>query len=159
MTRQCEICGTQVNAKFNICKDCKNSEILPQRLKIKGSFYEKDILRKEVFLDIPERIAKLFNQGDMGMNKLRAFFYMVRNAYDVLNLDYDISTLDKDQRYEKVKPRLWALQRTVEDRTRRGITPGSFKEFINYYLEIALKSKEELYGFIELFRSVIAYSK
>lgn len=152
MRDHCEICGNSIKPGYALCLDCKESKKLPENLKIKDSFYENKRLKKEVFLDVPERIAKLFDQGNMGMNKLRAFFCMIRNAYDVLNLD-------KNQCFENIKPQLWALQRTVEDRTRRGVTPDSFREFINYYLKLAIKNKEELYGFVELFRSIIAYAK
>lgn len=152
MSDHCEICHASIDPRFSICRDCKDSRRYPDSLKIKGTFYEMKNLKKEIFLDFPNRIAKLFAQGNMGMNKLRAFFCMVRNAYDFLNLD-------SEQCFENVKPQLWALQRTVEDRTRRGVTPESFRQFIAFHLEIALKNKEELYGFMELFRSVIAYSK
>lgn len=152
MSKQCEICGVLIAPKFFYCRDCNESKWLPPSLKIEKTFYKNARLKREVFLDLPEKIAKLFFNGAMGMNKLRAFFCMLRNAYDVLNLD-------KDQTFEDIRPKLWALQRTVEDRTRRGVTPESFRQFMNYYLQIALVGKEELYGFMELFRSVIAYSK
>lgn len=149
----CEICNAPLaDPRFDLCKNCKDSKHLPDLLKIKDTFYEDKNLKKEVFLDIPERIAKLFAKGNMGMNKLRAFFCMVRNAYDVL-------TLDKKQCFDNIKSQLYALQRAVEDRTRRGVTPESFRQFITHYLPIALKNKEELYGFMELYRSIIAYSK
>jgi CRISPR/Cas system CSM-associated protein Csm2 small subunit len=153
MSKQCEICKDPINPKFSLCFDCKESRKFPDPLKIKDTFYNNNkTLKEDVFLDLPERTARLFAQGGMGMNKLRAFFCMVRNAYDLLNLDRSLSL-------ENIKPQLWALQRAVEDRTRRGVTPKSFREFINFYLQISLKNKEELYGFVELFRSVIAYSK
>jgi CRISPR/Cas system CSM-associated protein Csm2 small subunit len=144
----CSICDTQIHERFNLCRRCQESTHLPDRLKIKDTLYQDKYLKKEVFLDIPERLAKLFQQGNMGMNKLRAFFCMVRNAY-----------LAKEQSFEMIKPQLWAFQRATEDRTRRNITPESFREFVNYYIQIASKNKEELYGFMELFRSIIAYSK
>lgn len=150
--KECEICGSKIEQKYSMCKDCTNSKWFPVSLRIKNSFYEKKCLKKEIYLDVPEKTAKLFTQGNMGMNKLRSFFCMLRNAYDSLNLD-------ENQTFECIKPHLWSIQRTVEDRTRRGVTPESFKQFINHNIEIALKGKDELYGFMELFRSVIAYSK
>lgn len=150
--RNCEICGSTIEPKYSMCRKCKESEWYPPVLLLKDTFYQNNRLRKEVYQTIPELSAKLFAQGNMGMNKLRAFFCMIRNAYDTLILNRDLSIDD-------VRPQLWALQRAVEDRTRRGVTPESFRQFVRWYVRIAEKRREELYGFMELFRSVIAYSR
>jgi len=153
MPAKCEICGSALNnPKFSFCDNCGKSKWLPDNLKIKDTFYRDKHLKDEVFLEIPEKTAKLFAQGKMGMNKMRAFFCMVRNAYDIF-------MLDRKQCFDNIKPQLYGLQRAVEDRARREIIPESFRQFIIYYIQIALKSKEELYGFMELFRTIIAYSK
>ncbi len=152
MSKKCEICGASIAPKFLYCRECNDSKWFPETLKIDHTFYKNGILRREVFVEIPEKISKLFSNGNMGMNKLRAFFCMLRNAYDALNLDKKLT-------FEGIKPRLWAIQRAVEDRTRRGVTPESFRQFVIHYLEIALQNKDELYGFVEFFRSVIAYSR
>ena len=159
MKKRCEICGVRIDAKFSLCKDCKESKKLPDSLTIKNSFYQDEQLKrlkKEVFIDVPERLAKLFQQGKikMGMNKLRAFFSMVRNAYDTFSFS-------KEKKFEDIKPQLWKIITVVEDRTRRQIVPPSFRDFIKLGIEIAEKdsSGRELYGFVEFFRSIIAYSK
>lgn len=159
MGKKCEICGYDISGKFSICKNCKECRRLPDNLRIKGSFYKdenKKLLKKEVYIDMPYKISKLLAAGNMGRNKLRAFFSMIRIAYD----RYSITK--NDERFEEIKSNL--LQRVipiVNDRTRRGVTPGAFKEFIENGLQIVLKDNtgKELYGFKEHFMSVIAYSK
>jgi len=155
MTKKCEICEAPVsNPRFSLCKDCNDSKRLPQLLRIVDSFYKDKHLKREVYLDIPERLAKLFHQGDLGMNKLRSFFCMVRNAYEAFSLS-------KDKCFDNVKPQLWKIITAVEDRTRRKITPPSFLDFMKSGIAIAEKDEtgKELYGFVELFRSIIAYSR
>jgi hypothetical protein len=90
----------------------------------------------------------------MGMNKLRAFFCMVRNAYETF-------LLSEKECFDNVKPYLWKIITAVEDRTRRGVTPPSFRDFIIMGINISERDTtgKELHGFVELFRSVIAYSK
>jgi CRISPR/Cas system CSM-associated protein Csm2 small subunit len=156
--KKCEICEDPIDEKFSMCKVCFNSTKFPNSLKFDKTFFENSRLKRDVYLDKPKRIALLFQQGKdkrkMSMNKLRAFFCVVRNAYDSFAFD------DKNN-FDKVKPQLWKLITSVEDRTRREITPPSFNEFIKTCVAIAENDTtgRELYGFVELFRSVIAYSK
>ena len=153
--KTCTICNEILaNPRFLICKRCNESNWFPPTLKIEDTFFKNGQLKVDVFLEKPERIAQLFSRGDMGMNKLRTFFVMLRAAYDTI-------FLGKISHFENIKPQLFILQRAVEDRTRRGIVPESFRQFINHHLKIVLNSEtqEELYGFMEFYRSIIAYSK
>ncbi|AMM40917.1 CRISPR-associated protein [Candidatus Desulfofervidus auxilii] len=155
--KKCEICGAQIKPKFSLCKDCQESKRLPDSLTIRGSFYQdKQLkrLKKEVFIDIPERVAKLLQRGEMGMNKLRTFFCMIRNAHETFSFS-------EEKNFEDIKPQLWRIITVAEDRKRRKVVPQSFCDFIKLGINIALKdsSGRELYGFVEFFRSIIAYSK
>jgi CRISPR type III-A-associated protein Csm2 len=155
MNKTCEICNIKIeNPKFSMCKSCNESKRLPDNLKIKGSFYENGHLKEAVFKDVPEKLAKLFQKGNLGMNKLRAFFSMVRTAYEMYAMSHN-----KD--FNSIKPQLWKIVVVVEDRTRRNVTPPSFLEFIKDGIKIAENDNtgKELQGFVELFRSVLAYSK
>lgn len=157
MANQCEICKKPID-KFYKCEDCLKSRRLPDSLRITKSFYDSNVLKKDVYIDTPEHLSKLFFQGGekekMGRNKLRAFFVMVRNAYDIFSFS-------EEKNFNKIKPLLWKTITAVEDRMRRGITPVSFTQFIKNGLNIAETdlTGKELFGFLEHFRSVIAYSR
>ena len=154
--KHCEICGVSIKPKFSLCFNCHESRCLPETLQFKDSFYKEGILKKEVYRDLPERLAILFQQGKkkMSMNKLRAFAVMVRDAYDT----YQFS---EEKKFDYIKPKLWKIITACEERTRREIIPPSFLDFIKSGIEIAVKDStgRELYGFVELCRSVIAYTK
>ncbi|MFB3787119.1 MAG: type III-A CRISPR-associated protein Csm2 [bacterium] len=115
-----------------------------------NSFYEGDNLRREVFRDIPEQIAQIFDQAGMKSTSVRRFYNVVRLAYD----KYRFSA---DREFAASRELIQSLDHLATYNQTREVTKPCFTKFIKHYIELAEKSPENLRGFKLLFESVIGF--
>lgn len=156
MDKKCEICGEKTQEKFRFCKSCSISlplKDLRESIEIDSYYDQFNKLKKEIFQDIPEKLAEIFKNGrpPLSYGMLRKFFEMIQRAWEKTN---DIS---------QAKMELEKAKRFAEYQKNRNVIPlgfaGFFKKHINFILNGSSgEIKNNLKGFLELMTSIVAYS-
>ena len=155
MQNQCENCGKPFyasQAHFRLCPACfskskKKRFIQIDELLLK-SYYDKDNnLLKEIFIGIPEELARLFSQDRMAAKQIRDFYQKIAKARNKALL-FGINV---------VKPILYECQRDAAYQLKRDVIPQSFNDFLVHHLQIAEKNEKMLDGFCQHFESILAY--
>ncbi len=125
---------------------------LPDEFKLDNFYTEAGAIRREVYLDVSEEIAKIFSQAELTAASLRRFFESVRAAYEHY-------LQDPDRSFDKAMERVYRLRPLARKSEERQITKPCFTDFMEHYIELTSKDPKNLKGFKELFMSVIGYMK
>jgi len=159
MLKKCENCGNTFEAReeyYKLCNECnkkrqynkgESKEELPLNLLLKTYFDEKGDLVKEIFLDIPEQLAKKFYQNGLRMKQLRDFYHVISAART--------SALLKGM--AAVRPSLWQCITKLEYQLKRGIVPKSFVSFMKHHLVLAERDEKYLDAFYQHLDSIVCY--
>lgn len=159
MLKKCENCGNTFEARqeyYKLCNECnkmrqsykdKSKEELPSNLLLKNYFDEKGNLVKEIFLDIPDQLAKKFYQSGLKMNQLRDFYCIISKARTTALL----------KGIESVRPNLWQCITKLEYQLKREIIPKSFVSFMRHHLVLAEKDEKYLDAFYQHLDSIVCY--
>lgn len=152
MRKICEKCGREFEAKqshFRLCSSCFSSR---QRINISSllleTYYDdKNNLLKEIFIGLPEKLAKIFHKDKLTITQLINFYQKIQRACNnALLHGIDIA-----------KPIIYECHRDLEYQLKRGLIPRSFFKFMKHHLEIAEKNEKELEGFRQHLESILAY--
>ncbi len=155
MQNICENCGKEfypTQPHFKLCPDCfsqskykKASRLNELLLK---AYYDKDNnLLKEIFIGVPEELAKIFSREGMATKQVRDFYQKILKARNKAFLSG----------INAVKPILYECQRDAAYQLKRNVIPKSFNDFLVHHLQIAEKNEKMLEGFCQHFESVLAY--
>ena len=161
MQKKCEKCGKMFEAKqeyYKVCYECniakqskneRGEKSLLSDLLLKSYFYEKGNLVKEIFLDIPDKIAKKLYQDhpSLKMKQLRDFYSIISNART--------SALLKG--IDSVRSILWQCATKLEYQLKREIIPQSFVDFMRHHLKLAEKDEKHLDAFYQHLDSIVCY--
>lgn len=128
----------------------KQSSNLPHHLKLNHFYTENNALRKEIFIDTAEEIARIFNRDKLTTAAMRRFFESVRAANERF-------VHDTEKNFNKAMEGIYRLKPLAHKSQERGITKQSFTEFMDWYIDLTAKEPRNLKGFKELFMSIIGY--
>lgn len=110
---------------------------------------EKTKLRPEVIDAWAEGAALTLGRARMTSHQLRLFFNKLLAVEDRLEQATD---------WQQVSPQVYAFKRDVAYQVGRGVVPDAFKAFIDRNVELAAPDPTDFqHGFVEHFRSVVAY--
>ena len=157
MMKKCEKCGKTFEAKdpsFRTCYAChqvgqstqsiSNTSIKPLLL---DSYYDVNKqYKKEVFIDIPKRIAELFYE-QIKVNQLRDFhqkILIIRNTAMRKGFEY-------------AKTLLWKLPAEAEYQRKRTYVSQNFVEFINHHVRLAEQNESNLEGFFQHMDCIVSF--
>ena len=156
MKKICEKCKREFEARDPRHRYCLKCFVPPHNenepidgLLLKGYYDEHGNLLKEVYIDIPQRLANLFanDKPVLGTKQLREFHQRIsraRNEAILRNIDV-------------ARPILYKCQAELEYQLKRGIVPISFVKFMRHHLSLAEKSEKSVEGFYEHLDSIICY--
>jgi CRISPR/Cas system CSM-associated protein Csm2 small subunit len=156
MKRRCEKCGKEFEAKephFRLCPNCFSS---PQSeasnlsgLLLKGYHDNKGHPLKEVYLDVPQKLANIFfnSKPPLAIKQLRDIHRKILKAKTKALL----------KGIEPTRSILYECQKDIEYQRKRNIIPESFSQFIKHHLALAEKDEKSLEGFFQHLDSVVCY--
>lgn len=127
-----------------------SSKALPADYLQDGYFDENGILRYGIFKKDAITVAKLLNLHNTSATRLRNFYNRLQA------IDY---YLQQTNDFAEVRVKLLSFNNLVEYSTARGAVPEVFRDFIKKNLPIAQENKESFKGFLEHYKSVLAYAK
>lgn len=151
MKKKCKECGKgpafELWHQFEVCHQCSRS-LKNFEKNLLQSYYDRNgNLIKEVYLETPEEIAKVFAKSKLATKQLRDFFTKIRSA---LNTGYF-------KGMDKANPLLWKCSPDLEYQLGREIIPPSFYKFMKHHLSLAENNLNNLKGFFEHLQSVLAF--
>ncbi|MEW5920388.1 MAG: type III-A CRISPR-associated protein Csm2 [Bacillota bacterium] len=123
---------------------------IPSDYLIKGYLDEEGLLRREIFSAEARDIAAVLNARDTTPTRLRSFY----NKLAAINYQ-----LEQTGDFNLTKVKLAAFLSTVEYARARSVVPEEFLDFINRNLLLAEQSPKCFSGFLEHYKSIIAYAK
>ncbi len=154
MRKRCKECGKEFEAKdlkHDTCHECfqkrKSKKDNVDNYLLQNYYDKEGNLIKDVFIGIPEDLAKLFSNSDLSSKQLREFFFKIKKARNTAFL----------KGMEKARPLLWECFRDIEYQHRREIIPYNFHKFMKHHLSLAEKDQNSLEGFCEHLESILAY--
>lgn len=114
-----------------------------------GYYNDKGFLRKEVFVDDAQWIAKKLAIDDkIKPTNLRKFYNHLKRIERLFRLQGNFSMIES---------KLYAFQRDAAYAKRRDVAGQLFVDFIEKNIQLAVQNEKNFAGFIEHFQSVIAY--
>lgn len=151
MFKKCKRCGREfepAQPKFVLCQDCfRSHQNLPENLLLK-SYYDKDgNLLKEVFIGVPETLARVLHYDGLKIKQLRDFYQKILGARTKAFL----------KGINAARSKLYECQRDGVYQLKRDVIPKSFSQFLEYHISLAEKGENMLEGFYQHFESVVAY--
>ncbi|HPD61185.1 MAG TPA: type III-A CRISPR-associated protein Csm2 [Thermodesulfobacteriota bacterium] len=153
MLKKCEQCGKAFEASqpyHKTCPECftsrKSSEV-PAEFLLETYFDEKGNFLREVFIGLPEILAKRFAGSGLSTKQLRDFHLLITRARNKAFL----------QEINVAKPILWECERNVFYQLKRNAIPPNFARFLEHHLRLAEKNQNMLDGFCQHLESIIAY--
>jgi len=158
MQKRCEMCGKMFEAKqehFKICFECyrktqsksKEKTSLPQDLLLKTYFDENGNLLKDIFIELPAKIAELLSRDGLKIKQLRDFYSIISGARTKALL----------KGIEIARPLLWQCVSKLEYQLKREIIPQSFADFMKHHIELAQKDEKSLDAFYQHLDSIVCY--
>lgn len=131
---------------FNCAKQVRQAT-LDQNLLLQSYFDEAGNLLKEVFIDVPQKIAvDFYNQG-LKIKQLRDFHSRIAFA----NKKSLLKGIDA------ARSLLWECRTHLEYQLKRNVIPESFAEFVRNHIELAEKNEKNLEGFYEHLNSIVCF--
>lgn len=116
----------------------------------KGYFDEEGFLRREIFVAEARDISSLLTARDTTPTRLRRFY----NILAAINY-----RLQQTKDFRHTLERLAVFSTTVAYAKARLVVPEEFQDFINRNLPLAKESPKSFAGFLEHYKSIIAYAK
>lgn len=157
MQKKCEICGKMFEARqdhFKICYEChlkeqpgQKNQKCPENMLLKSYFDENGNPLKEIFIELPDKIAKLFNRENLKIKQLRDFYSIISGARTKALL----------KGIEQARPILWQCISKLEYQLKREVIPQSFVDFMKHHIELAQKDGKNLDAFYQHLDSIVCY--
>ena len=114
---------------------------------------EGGTLRREVFVEAAEKVARLFNNRDSNVRPFALRLYLNR----VKAIERDLR--NKACTFDQVRERLYAMKRDAAYQVGRRTLGPVFSDFLGKNLDLATKDEKEFRGFVEYLTSVVAYCR
>jgi CRISPR/Cas system CSM-associated protein Csm2 small subunit/ribosomal protein L37E len=151
---KCEKCGNLFAPKQPHHKTCPQCHFGPppqqtsdlKKLLLNTYYDDKGIL-KEVFINIPEQIADIFNNNGLSSKQLRSFHSAILKARTKANM----------KGIDTAKSLLWECQKNAEYQLNRKQIPRVFMEFLKHHLSKAEENEKNLEGFYQHFDAIVCY--
>lgn len=155
MKKKCESCGRLFEAKEDFhrkCPECFSGQkpktySLPPELLLKSYYDSGGNLLKEVFIGVPEKLAKIFADEGLRAKQLRDFHSLVSKARSKSVLKGIASA--KHLLYECQKHSAYQLEREK--------IPECFQNFLTHHISIAEKDEKTIEGFYQHLDSIVCY--
>ncbi|MBT9173029.1 MAG: hypothetical protein DDT21_01419 [Syntrophomonadaceae bacterium] len=145
---------TELAANFSAAAPTTRAASVPDRIPAdylhKGYFDQRGLLRREIFASEARNIANVLNIRGTTSTRLRSFY----NTLEAINYH-----LQQTGDFNNTKVKLASFQSTVEYAKARKVVPSEFHDFIERNLPLAEQDSESFAGFLEHYKSVIAYAK
>ncbi len=153
MKKICEKCGKEFEANqphFKFCPDCFSKsqfEILPSEFLLNSYFDKEGNFLKEVYIDLPQKIANIFFKNKLAIKQLRDVHRKILKA----------KTKAMIKGIQFARNILYECQRDLEYQLKRNIVPECFVKFMKHHLIIAEKDEKSLEGFFQHLDSIVCY--
>jgi len=156
MKKKCERCGREFEARephFRFCPNCFSS---PQSeasnitgLLLKTYYDQKGHPLKEVYIDVPQKLANLFSNSrpQLAIKQLRDVHRKILNAKTKAML----------KGIDHARTILFKCQTDLEYQLKRNVIPESFAQFMKHHLALAEKDEKSLEGFFQHLDSIVCY--
>ena len=156
MKKKCERCGREFEARephFRFCPNCFPS---PQSetsnitgLLLKTYYDQKGHPLKEVYIDVPQKLANLFSNSrpPLAIKQLRDVHRKISNAKTKAIL----------KGIDHARSILFKCQTDLEYQLKRNVIPESFVQFMKHHLALAEKDEKSLEGFFQHLDSIVCY--
>lgn len=169
---KCKNCGKETLGGYEYCLQCARASRKPRQSSDRahqtrrdygpsvpaecifgGGFYGNDgYLRKEIFMDAAEKMARILQSKRMTQASIRHLFNMVKAVEIRLKADRNLPM-------GFVRENFFKFVRQTDYQVGRGIIPGIFRELVDAHKDIVVKDKEEFKGFVEYLTSIVARMK
>ncbi len=160
---KCQICGKPVkDPKFKFCYECdqkkkKSAEdiqtvSLPKECIFETFYDSKNHLRREIFIESADKVSEVFMTANISQTSLRNLFHLLKDMANRLQADKKLDFGVAGETFYK-------FHRQVVYNVKRAVLHPVFKEFVESHLNVATKSKEEYFGFVEYLTSIVARLK
>jgi CRISPR/Cas system CSM-associated protein Csm2 small subunit len=153
MKKRCERCGKEFKASQPHFKYCSNCFSIPEdkkdfsKLLLKAYYDPKGNMLKEIYIDIPKKLADNFAKDKLGTKQLRDFHQKILKARNKALL----------KGIDVARPILYECQRDIEYQLKRGVIPHNFAQFMKHHLSLAEKDERSLEGFFQHLDSIVCY--
>jgi CRISPR/Cas system CSM-associated protein Csm2 small subunit len=157
MKKRCERCGKEFEAREAHYKFCPNCFLPSQQgeapnisgLLLKGYYDQKGNRLKEVYIDVPQRLANAFFQSrpQLAIKQLR----------DIHNKILKARTKALLKGIDSTRSLLYECQRDLEYQVKRNVVPETFAQFMKHHLALAEKDEKSLDGFFQHLDSIVCY--
>lgn len=156
MKKRCAKCGNEFDAKephHRLCRNCMSS---PQSetpslsgLLLKGYYDQKGQPLKEIYIDIPQKLANVFfnSRPPLASKQLRDIHREISRAKTKALL----------KGIDTARSLLYECQRDLEYQLKRNVIPESFVQFMKHHLALAEKDEKFLEGFFKHLDSIVCY--
>ena len=128
----------------------QSNRVLPENYLQNGYFDEHGVLRYCIFKEDAIAVARILNLHNTTATGLRNFYNRLQAIEYYLQQTNDFAA---------VQVKLLSFGNLVEYATARAAVPEVFRDFINKNLLIAQENNESFKGFLEHYKSVLAYAK
>ena len=161
MKKICEACKKDfepLQPHYRFCPACfkprqdaakkdPQQKSLPANLLLNSYYDEKGNELKELYIDIPKKLAQLFanDKKPLARKQLYDFHRMITNARRQAIL----------KGIDEARPILWQCSTDVEHQFARDIIPESFLKFMEHHLPMAEKDESSLEGFFHHLDSIL----
>lgn len=126
---------------------------IPNICLFRDSFYDDDgYLKREIFLEAAEAMARLLQENSMTQTSLRHLFNEIGFIRSRIKSDRNLPL-------GFIRENLLKFVVHTEYQTRRNVTKECFKRFVDLHKDLAMKDKREFLGFAEYFTSIVARMK
>lgn len=156
MKKKCERCGREFEPRephFRFCPNCfsptKSESPNLSGLLLKGYYDEKGHPQKEVYIDVPQKLATIFfsSKPQLAIKQLRDVHRKILRAKTKAML----------RGMESARSILYECQRDLEYQLKRNVIPDSFVQFMKHHLALAEKDEKSLEGFFQHLDSIVCY--
>ena len=166
---RCQKCGKPVkDPKFKLCFECNQKARegggeLPHDLSLPPecvfqTFYDSNKnLKREVFIEAPEKAAQIFMNANISQNAIRNLFNLLKDTEKRIKADKKLDFgVAKEVFYRFHRQVVYNVGRKGD---RGPLLHPIFKEFVDKHLDVATKSGEEFLGFVEYLTGIVARLK
>ena len=141
------LCPACFKTRRDTAKKDPQQKSLPSNLLLNSYYDAKGVEVEELYIDIPEQLAKLFanEKTPLARKQLYDFHRMITKARRQAIL----------KGIDEARPILWQCLTEVKRQYARDVVPESFLIFLEHHLSMAGKDESSLEGFFHHFDSIL----
>jgi CRISPR/Cas system CSM-associated protein Csm2 small subunit len=166
---KCQKCGKPLrDPKFKYCYDCdqkmkkegpgdQQAVSLPKECVFESFYDDSNHLRREVFIESADKASKVFMNANISQTSLRNLFHLLKDMANRMQADKKLDFgVARETFYKFHRQVVYNANRKAE---KGYIIDPVFKEFVDNHTDVATRSKEEYFGFVEYLTSIVARLK